>query len=310
MKKLLLLTLLLAICLIGFTQQRFTKADIKFLQKKEDSLKVYSVKLLQGINDIDRFKADSSFTRMFVRALKTTNSFYYPFDSIESVSKLYAPDSSFRIYTWQMVLNDNVIRHHGAIQMRTEDGSLKLFPLIDKSDIMQNISDSVGDNKGWVGAVYYRMVEKEKSGQKIYTLLGYDENNIRSTKKIIEILQFVYGQPVFGDPIFSFEKDTVARAPVSRYIMEFKKDAGARLTYDDDMGMIIFEHLISETNEPKKKWTLVGDGDYEGFKWVNGKWQHVEKVFTEVTPDGQAPVPKPVSNTGNLLDDKSALPKQ
>ncbi len=310
MKKLLFLTLLLTTCLIGFTQQRFSKSDIKFLQKKEDSLKVYSVKLLQGINDIDRFKADSSFTRMFVRALKTTNSFYYPFDSIESVSKIYAPDSSFRIYTWQMVLNDNVIRHHGAIQMRTEDGSLKLFPLIDKSDIMQDISDSVGDNKGWVGAVYYRMVEKEKSGQKIYTLLGYDENNIRSTKKIIEILQFVYGQPVFGDPIFSFEKDTVARAPVSRYIMEFKKDAGARLTYDDDMGMIIFEHLISETNEPKKKWTLVGDGDYEGFKWVNGKWLHVEKVFTEVTPDGQAPVPKPVNNTGNLLDDRSPLPKQ
>jgi len=310
MKKLLLLTLLLAFCLIGFTQQRFTKTDLKFLQKKEDSLKIYSVKLLQGINDIDRFKADSSFTRMFVRALKTTNSFYYPFDSIESVSKLYAPDSSFRIYTWQMVLNDNVIRHHGAIQMRTEDGSLKLFPLIDKSDIMQDISDSVGDNKGWVGAVYYRMVEKEKSGQKIYTLLGYDENNIRSTKKIIEILQFVYGQPVFGDPIFSFEKDTVNRAPVSRYIMEFKKDAGARLTYDDDMDMIIFEHLISETNEPKKKWTLIGDGDYEGFKWVNGKWLHIEKVFTQVTPDGQAPVPKPVSNTGNLLDDKSPLPKQ
>jgi hypothetical protein len=309
MKKLLLLILLSAISLIGFTQ-RISKADLKFLHKKEDSLQVYSVKLLEGINDIDRFKADSTFTRMFVRALKTTNSFYYPFDSVQSVSKLYAPDSSFRIYTWQMVVNENMIRQHGAIQMKTEDGSLKLFPLIDKSDIMQDISDSVGDNKGWVGAVYYRMVEKEKDGQKIYTLLGYDENNIRSTKKIIEILQFVYGQPVFGDPIFSFAKDTVARAPVSRYIMEFKKDAGARLTYDDDMDMIIFEHLISETNEPKKKWTLIGDGDYEGFKWVDGKWLHVEKVFNEVTPDGQAPVPKPVTGTGNLLDDKSPLPKQ
>jgi hypothetical protein len=309
MKKLLLLTLLSALGLIG-SAQHFSKTDLKYLQKKEDSLAVYSVKLLQGINDIDRFKADSTFTRIFVRALKTTNSFYYPFDSVQSISKLYAPDSSFRIYTWQMVVNDNMIRQHGAIQMKTPDGSLKLFPLIDKSDIMQDISDSVGDNKGWVGAVYYKMVEKEKDGQNIYTLLGYDENNIRSTKKIIEILQFVYGQPVFGDPIFSFEKDTAARPTVSRYIMEFKKDAGARLTYDDDMDMIIFEHLISETNEPKKKWTLIGDGDYEGFKWVDGKWLHVEKVFTQVTPDGQAPVPKPVTGSGNLLDDRSPLPKQ
>ncbi|HTC01087.1 MAG TPA: hypothetical protein VK705_10430 [Ferruginibacter sp.] len=307
MKKLSLLTIFLFICFIGSTQP-ITKTDLKFLHKKEDSLKIYSVKLLQGINDIDRFKADSIFTRVFVRALKTTNSFYYPFDSVESVSKLYAPDSSFRIYTWQMVVNENMTRQHGAIQMKTADGSLKLFPLIDKSDIMQNISDSVGDNKGWVGAVYYRIVEKKDKGQNIYTLLGYDENNIRSTKKIIEILQFVYGQPVFGDPIFSFEKDSINRAPISRYVLEFKKDAGARLAYDDDMGMIIFEHLISETNEPKKKWTYIGDGDYEGFKWVNGKWLHVEKVFTQVTPDGQAPVPKPVNGGGNLLDDK--LPKQ
>jgi hypothetical protein len=307
MKQLSFLTTFLLICFIG-SAQPITKADLKFLHKKEDSLKIYSIKLLQGINDIDRFKADSIFTRIFVRALKTPNSFHYPFDSVQSISKLYAPDSSFRIYTWQMVVNDNVIRQHGAIQMKTADGSLKLFPLIDKSDIMQNISDSVGDNKGWVGAVYYKIIEKENKGKPIYTLLGYDENNIRSTKKIIDILQFVYGQPVFGDPIFSFEKDSLARAPISRFILEFKKDAGARLTYDEDMDMIVFEHLISETNEPKKKFTLVGDGDYEAFKWSNGKWVHVQKVFTQVTPDGQAPVPKPVNGGGNLLDDK--LPKQ
>jgi hypothetical protein len=307
MKKLLLLTLFAAICLAGFTQP-ISKSNLKFLLKKEDSLKVYSVKLLEGINDIDRFKADSIFTRIFVRALKTPNSFYYPFDSIQTISKLYAPDSTFRIYTWQMVVNDNIIRHHGAIQMRTADGSLQLFPLIDKSDVMQNVSDSVGDNKGWVGAVYYKLIQKEIKGQKIYTLLGYDEDNIRSTKKIVEILQFVYGKPVFGDPIFSFEKDSIAKASMSRFILEFKKNAGARLTYDQDMNMIIYEHLISETSEPKKKWTLVGDGDYEGFKWVNGKWLHVSKIFTEVTPDGQAPVPKPVNGSGNLLDDK--LPKQ
>src|ERR1700749_4545697 len=172
MKKLLLLILFSGACSMGFTQT-ISKADLHLLQKKEDSLQIYSVKLLQGINDIDRFKADSIFTRVLVRALKTTNSFYYPFDSVESVSKLYAPDSSFRIYTWQMVVNDNMVRQHGAIQMKTADGSLKLFPLIDKSDIMQNESDSIGDNRGWVGAVYYKIVEKEKDGQNIYTLLGY-----------------------------------------------------------------------------------------------------------------------------------------
>jgi len=59
------------------------------------------------------------------------------------------------------------------------------------------------------------------------------------------------------------------------------------------------EHLVSESNEPKKKWTLIPDGDYEAFKWAEGKWIYVEKIFNEVTPEGKAPVPVPF-NEGKL----------
>ena len=87
--------------------------------------------------------------------------------------------------------------------------------------------------------------------------------------------------------------------------MEYKKEAGARLTYDQDLDMIIAEHLVSETNQPDKKWTYVGDGDYEGFKWVNGKWVHVEKVFHLVTPLGKEPVPNPIRDKeGNINESK------
>ena len=63
------------------------------------------------------------------------------------------------------------------------------------------------------------------------------------------------------------------------------------------------EHLVSESNEPNKKWTLIGDGDYEGFKWKNGKWVHIEKVFSQVTPDGQAPLPNPIRDPAGILDE-------
>jgi hypothetical protein len=55
------------------------------------------------------------------------------------------------------------------------------------------------------------------------------------------------------------------------------------------MDMIVFDHLISESNEPQKKFTLIPDGDYEGFKWQNGKWVHVTKLFNQALKDGQAP---------------------
>jgi hypothetical protein len=285
--------------------QRITKADEKFLNQKEDSLKKFSVKLIQGINASDRFYADSIFTKMLVRALKTPNSFYYPFDSLETISKLYAPDSSFKIFTWQMVINDNIIRQHGAIQMRTYDGSLKLFPLIDKSDVTVKLSDTIGNNKGWIGAIYYNIVQKKSGNQDYYTLIGFDQNNIRSNKKLIEVLHFDNDEPVFGGRFFSFEEDSVAKPSIGRYIMEYKKEDGPKLNYDAEMDLIVVEHLISESNEPHKKWTYVGDGDYEGFKWKNGKWVHIEKLFNYITPLGEAPIPTPIRDaTGNLDETK------
>jgi hypothetical protein len=303
MKKLSVLVVFILCGFISFAQ-RITKADEKLLQKKEDSLKKLSVKLIQGITASDRFNADSIFTKILVRALKTPNSFYYTFDSLETISKLYAPDSSFKIFTWQMMINDNIIRQHGAIQMKTYDGSLKLFPLIDKSDVTINQVDTVGNNKGWIGAVYYNIIQKKSGNQNYYTLLGFDENNIRSNKKLIEVLHFDNDEPIFGGGrLFSFEEDSVFKTSIGRYIMEYKKTDGPKLNYDEEMDMIIVEHLISESNEPKKKWTYVGDGDYEGFKWKNGKWVHVEKIFDQVTPLGQAPVPNPVRDASGNMDE-------
>ena len=304
MKKLSGLLFLFFISYLSFAQG-ISKADFKVLQQKEDSIRSYAVKIIQGINPKDRLDADSMFTRMLVRALKTKSSFQYPFESLETISIQYSPDSVFRIFTWQLVINENVIRQHGAIQMKTYDGSLKLYPLIDKSDVTTNVADTIGNNYGWIGAIYYKIIQKKSSNQNFYTLLGFDENNIRSSRKIIEVLNFINDEPIFGGRYFSYEEDTVFKTSHSRYIMEYKKEAGPRLSYDKDMDLIIVEHLVSESNEPKKKWTLIGDGDYEGFKWKNGKWVHVEKVFTQVTPDGQAPVPNPIRDpSGNLNENK------
>jgi len=258
---------------------------------------------VQGRTAAERFAADSQFTKIFVRALKNKNSFYYPFNSLTTISKLIPEDSTFKIFTWQMVVNDNVTRQHGAIQMKTDDGSLKLFPLIDKSDITINKEDTIGNNFGWMGAVYYKLIEKHAFGKNYYTLLGYDENNISSNKKIIEILTFNNGEPIFGGSYFSFQDNSVIKKHNARYIMEYKKNASPRLTYDPDQDMIIYEHLISESGEPQKKYTYIPDGDYEGLKWIDGRWVHIQKVFTQKTPEGQEPVPQPVLDAKGNIDE-------
>ncbi|MDB5198708.1 MAG: hypothetical protein JWO92_671 [Chitinophagaceae bacterium] len=282
--------------------QRITSPDLKILQKKEDSLKVLSLKIIQGRTAGDRFLADSEFTKIFVRALKVKNSFQYSFDSLLTISRLSPPGSSFKIFTWQMVINDNVVRQHGAIQMRTADGSLKLFPLIDKSDVTNKMADTIGNNFGWMGAVYYKLIQTQAGGKNYYTLLGYDENNIRSNKKIIEVLSFENDQPIFGGFYFNFSDNASLKQNPARLILEYKKNASPRLVYDDDQDIIIYEHLVSETEETQKKYTYIGDGDYEGLKWKDGKWVHIDKVFTQKLKEGDEPIPNPIRDANGDID--------
>lgn len=298
----LLLFIAATIVSLGLNAQ-ISKDDFVRLQQMEDSMKSFAATILQGRNVEDRLQADSIFTRMLVRALKTDYSFYFPFDSLVSISKLVPQDKTFKIFSWQLVINDNTIRKHGAIQINTADGKLKLFPLIDKSSVIKDAEDSIGDNLNWIGAVYYKLVETESFGKKYYTLLGYDENNIRSDRKIIEILTFKNGMPVFGGRNFSFPEDGQHKKGLVRFIMTYKKYASPRLTFDPELNMIVMEHMISETGEPNKKYTYIPDGDYEGMKWKDGKWVYVNKIFTYVTPKGEEPVPHPILDEKGKIDE-------
>ena len=294
-----------AVC-IHADAQKISNADFKLLKKTEDTMAVYAKQMIFSADASSRFYADSVFIKTFVRALKTTNSFSYPFDSINTVSKIYASDSSFRIFTWQLERDESYYRQYGAIQMRTIDGSLNIFPLIDASDYSSEPTDSVRSNSNWIGAIYYGIVVNKYQNRNYYTLFGFDDNDFISTKKWIEVLTFNdNNEPVFGGPFFDYKDDSIKpEQPVSRFCLEYKKDAKARLVYDPEMGIIIFDHLISEVNDQRKKFTLIPDGDYEGFKWSNGKWIHIDKVFEQQKlQDGQAPFPEPtLDKNGNPID--------
>jgi hypothetical protein len=290
---------------------KITPPDLKLLRKKEDSLKQYVKNVMVDSFTSGRMRSDSQFVKTLVRSLKIKNSFYFPFDSVRGIGKLYAPDSSFRIITWQLSFDDYYCRQRGAIQFRTPDGSLRLVPLRDYSEFADDPMDSVRSKDNWIGAVYYNIIQTKYNNKNYYTLFGFDANGVRSNKKWIEVLTFDNNQmPVFGGRFFSFEKDSAKKAPQYRYSIEYKKDASTTVNYDPDMKMILVDHLVSESNEDDLPYTFVPDGDYEGFKWENGKWLHVDKVFHEKLEDGQAPVPDPLrDNFGNTnqqkLEDRS-----
>lgn len=269
-----------ALLLVSATShgQAISTADKKKLRAKEDSLRLYAQFLVTDTLPEDRMYSDSIFTRTLVRALQVKNSFYYPFDSVFGISKLYAPDSSFRIFTWTLEYDDFYNRQRGAIQFPTKDGSLRLVSLRDYSEFTDKPEDSIRTRHNWIGAVYYNIVKKVHNGKNYYTLFGYDHNNVRSAKKWIEVLTFDdKKEPIFGAAPFTFED--IKKPPKHRISLEYKKEARVLMDYVSDLGLILMDHLISETDEPEFGFTMVPDGDNEAFKWENGKWVHVDKAF-------------------------------
>jgi len=320
-KRTLLKFIFVGACLFTMLQagisQSISPADRKKLAAKEDTLQEYSRYLVTDTLTEDRMYSDSIFTRALVRALQIRNSFYYPFDSVLGISKLYAPDTSFRIFTWNIQYDEYYSRQKGAIQMRTADGSLKLFPLRDVSEFTDKPDDSLRNRLNWIGAVYYNMVKTTYNGKNYYTLFGLDPNSAMSTKKWVDVLSFnERKEPVFGGQLFTYNMDVPKRSPQQRLMLEYKKGARVLMNYIDDLKMILVDHLISETDEPDHLWTYVPDGDNEAYKWENGKWVHIDKAFdfkidmTGADPyTGRPPVGDPILDPKGKKDEKKLQEK-
>ena len=54
----------------------------------------------------------------------------------------------------------------------------------------------------------------------------------------------------------------------------------------------------------KHKETYIPDGDFQGFKWENGQWVHVDKVFNYKLKDGEYPKDKMILNDAGKPDEQ------
>lgn len=280
MKKILLACLMLFVLPVtyAFAQHSDDSGNIKRLQAYQDTLAELGKTFINNENDLERKNANYEFIKTLVGALKVSNSFLFPFDSLKSVSILNSPDNRFRLFTWHVMNDDGSYRFFGAIQMNT-GGGLKLFPLEDNTPFLKNPEDSVLSNRKWYGAQYYRII-KVDAEHPYYTILGWKGNNAESTKKVIEVLSFKNEMPVFGAAVFGFNKNK------KRIIFEYTRQASMLLRYVPEQDLIVFDHLAppddTHKNDPK---SYGPDLTYDGYKLKNGHWVLVENLDMRNVPD-------------------------
>ena len=273
------LLLLVLLKVTAFAQNTNPSNHQTQFKNYEDSLKTLGFTLVNNENDLERKNANYHFIKTLVNALKIPGSYHYNFDSVKTVSLIYAPDNQFRIFTWNVMNEDGSYRYYGTIQLNT-GSALKMFPLTDYTPFIKNPEDSTFTAQTWLGAQYYKII-KAGTENPYYILLGWKGNTVKTTKKLIEVLSFRNNAPVFGLPVFDGNQKTRKRV-----VFEYSREASMLLRFVPEKQMIVFDHLAPRDPKLKADFSFYGpDLSYDGYQLKNGKWGFVQNLDMRNIPE-------------------------
>ena len=232
-----------------------------------DTLKKTGQEVLHGKTDSARTQANSIFTVLLMETLSQKGAFDISFDSVTNVSVLQPPDKSFRIFTWiQPKIDLSHYSYFGFIQKFDKvKKELKVFPLEEMLNDTENVTAKKLPADKWYGAVYYTILPVKKNNKNYYTLLGWKGNDQRTTKKLIDVLYFNEGKPMFGYPIFKGSKGYT-----SRVVFEYATEVIMSLRYEESKKLIVFDRIVS-TSETSAS-SSGPSGIYDAFKFLDGRW--------------------------------------
>jgi hypothetical protein len=256
------------------------------LAELEPRLAILANTMVKDTFPPNRVKAAEEFNPLFINALQQKDAFKFRFDSIANVAITIPSDSSFRIFTWQLIRDSANYEYFGAIQMKGKKP--KVIVLKDQFHEIEEKEFEDCTPEHWCGGLIYKIKEFQGKGGKQYLIFSYNVNTLFERTKFVDILKLRDGKFTFGAPLF-VQKGKETR---KRITITYSADVKARMTYDEALQMIVFDHLIAQKHELIGN-TLVPDGDYEGYRLEKGLWQYVADAVpttAQATPMLPAPI--------------------
>lgn len=216
----------------------------------QDSLVLLGNKMFGSVAEAERLESNFKFVKTLVSALQEPNAYFYKFDGLEMISIVMSPHDNFRIFSWNIPLQDGSYLYYGAIQHKISGGKLKLTPLLDKTFEIDNPDEDITSSRMWYGAQYYTIVPISRDR---YALLGWKGHHPEYSKKVIEIMKLgADGEISLGAHIFS------DNSRLARKIFSYTKAATMYLQYNPSLNRIEFDHIVPATPE------LTGNFKYYG----------------------------------------------
>lgn len=277
-------------------------------QQAEDSLAKVAPLILNAPSDSLRKEANQLFMRYLKETLQTPGSFSYAFDSLETIARIASPNGSFRIFNWNMPLDNGKFQYYGFIQQKINRDSTRLILLKDhSSSITQPEEEQLHAGK-WYGAHYYALIEHRAGDKNYYTLLGWDGYTPRITRKVIDVLWFdEQGKAIFGAPVFRQYPEN--RGPL-RIVFNYSGQATMGVKYEPSLDLpvakkglfgpktkpfkaIVFDHLVPLNPNLKNdyRYYVPESSQYNAFLLKNGFWVYHADIPVK-TSDRQQKAPQ------------------
>ncbi|MBN2812725.1 MAG: hypothetical protein JXQ80_01545 [Bacteroidales bacterium] len=245
------------------------------LPESETALKALLSEISPGHSDENNLAASDSFANQLAAALIIPGAFEYPFDQLKTMGKITSSDKKIRLITWNIPLKDGTHVYYGFLMSRVSGKEPQVFRLTDNSDNFTHATTETGSPANWYGCLVYEIVEMKSAGETLYTLLGYDPNNLFTSKKLMDVLWFnPVGEPVFGKPVFR-----LSNGIQSRVLFEYSAKVQMSLKWNEGMKMIVFDHLSPSRPSFTGQYEHYGpDFSYDGFRFEKDSWMLVENI--------------------------------
>jgi hypothetical protein len=189
------------------------------------------------------------------------------------ISRVDAPDGSFRLFTWNIPRTNGSHHYEGLLLVNDKRGPV-LHQLRDgTAGINAPEVPELGIDR-WYGALYYQVVPVKKGAKTYYTLLGWKGYSNIETRKVIEVLHFKGGQPRFGAPLFGSGK-----LRPNRKVYGYGFQATMMLRYEPTEGRIVLDHLSPQRADLEGQWAFYGpDLSYDAFVWDKDQWRYERDI--------------------------------
>ncbi|HAN00068.1 MAG TPA: hypothetical protein DCQ26_15825 [Marinilabiliales bacterium] len=276
---------LLSVFFLFFFVTHGQEASTPYFHNAENEISLLAGQMSDvKFNDSLLFQRNDSLQQLVFNTLKAENSFSYLFDSLKHIGCIKSEDGLLRIFTWNLVKADGTHHHYGFMQYYLKaQKEVLLIPLTDKSDSIAEPEIEVLTPENWFGATYYQVLTNGHSSGTVYTLIGWDGNNLYTNKKVIDVLQFSEnGKAKFGKAVFK-----AGKKKLRRIIFEYSRMAAMMIKYDPQYQMIVMDHLAPSESVYTGNFRFYGpDLSYDGLKFNEDMWEYIPTI------DYKKPKPK------------------